>query len=298
MSAALGDASDPGSIPGTEQESVSLGPVVVTDLELAVLEEEHLRSLGERPEGPGSDEPASDDPAEQAARDEARRSLVARGLLDADGRLGEDDDVGVLLTTLLDVRLGADVVLVAECTTVGPPGRRSTRLVHVLGDAACVEDLGDEGSHHLALVLDRAEVDAWVAAGVVPDDAAPVTGPDRVVRATGEDLPTALGHPTVLAELAELRHGPEDDHDGDHDGDHDDEGEDAGAPHHLVALGPRGCWVALVHPGRPLPRQMIFDAVDPGWVRRWARSAIAGSVRGSETTEGTEGAGGQGTMTG
>ncbi len=265
-----------------------LGPVVVTDRELAVLEEEHRRLLGEpvdaeadRAEGPAG---------EVRALQEARLSLVARGLLGRDGGLCEDDDLAVLVVTLLDVRLAADRVLVVERVQAAPEVTaeplRGTRLVHVVDSGACVEDVLPDGSRHLYLVLDRAQVGTWVAAVTVPGGAAAGRGPVLVVdRDRPEQIPTILGRPSVLAELSVLPSAAEA-HRSTHDRD--------GAPvHHLLALGPSGCWVTDVAAGRSLPGRVTFRPVDPGWVQDWVRSVLDAA-----TTDVGEGGGGQGTMTG
>lgn len=265
----------------------ALGPVVVTARELAVLEEEHRRLLGEPATEAGHADAAA---AEVRALQEARLSLVARGLLGTDGALREDDDLAVLVATVLDVRLAADRVLVVERIQAGPGATahplRGTRLAHVVDAGACVEDVLPDGSHHLYLLLDRAEVTAWVTSVTVPEGATAGAGPVRAVDpGRPEQIPTILGRPSVLAELSVLypalaaggsRH-------------------DRGHPpvHHLLALGPSGCWVTDLEPGRTLPGRVTFRPVDPGWVQDWVRSVLDAA-----TTDVGEGRGGQGTMTG
>lgn len=276
------------SAPEGAATPIGLGPVVVTDRELAVLEEEHRRSLGE----PGDGEAArAEGPAGEArALQEARLSLVARGLLGPDGALGEDDDLAVLVVTMLDVRLAADRVLVVERIQAGPVTTaeplRGTRLVHVVDSGACVEDVLPDGSRHLYLLLDRAHAGTWVTAVTVPSGAAAGRGPVLVVDPDRpEQIPMILGRPSVLAELSVLPAASEacrSTHD-----------RDSSPAHHLLALGPSGCWVTDVEAGRSLPERVAFRPVHPDWVQDWVSSVVEGPP-----ADVAAGGGGQGTMTG
>ncbi|GGK62338.1 hypothetical protein [Ornithinimicrobium pekingense] len=290
----------------------ALGPVVVTQTELTLLEAAHRRLLGEDPDvaaGPAHVDAAvvdADPAAGAGAAREARLSLVARGLLDRAGDLLEDDEAALLVTTLLDLRLAADRVLVVDRVVAGAgpaagagdddgdhvpgPGPRhshGTRLVHVLGDGACVEDLLPDGARHLYLLLDAEEVVPWVTDVTVPPDAAPATGPPRAVRPDRpEEIAEVLGRPTVLAELSVLTPG---------DGAPAAwTGQEAPPTRALLALGPAGCWVTEVRRGEDLPGHVLFRPVHPGWVEEWVRSA----ARPAPTAGRPEGGGGQGTMSG
>lgn len=280
----------------------ALGPLVVTARELALLEDAHHRQLGGT-EQHGHRMPEADVDDDGAAR-QARLSLVARGFLDASGELSEDGDLALLVATVLDVRLAADRVLVAQRVVAGGPARHApttgdrpragactepdvrhgTRLVHVLDPGACVEDVLPDGSHHLYLLLDRDDVVPWVTAVTVPSDAtagcgrALVGDPDRP-----EDLPALLGRPTVLAELAVLTSCV-------------DEPATAAelstsAAHHLLALGPSGCWVTDVEPGPPAV-SLVFRPVHPQWVEEWVCRAVDPASGSANREDG----GGQGTM--
>lgn len=279
-------------VPG--EHPTALGPLVVTDLELAVLLEAHLRSLGER----GQEGWLGED-ATSGGADEALLSLVARGFLDHDGELSDSGELAALLTTVLDVRLAADLVLAVERVvmagptdpdaTAVPDVLQGTRLVHVLDSGACVEDLLPDGSHHLYLLLDREDVVPWVTAVTVPADAAAGTGPAlSLPPGRPEEIPVLLGRPSVLAELSVHPSG-EDALEARRDG-------TASRPHHLLGLGRSGCWVTVVHPGRPLPGSVVFRPVDPGWVGRWVRSAMAWTP-GPDAGR-PDGGGAQGTMCG
>jgi hypothetical protein len=279
--------------------------VVVTARELALLEDAHRRLLGgaEPDAGPVPDAQGHEDGAER----EARLSLVARGFLDASGDLPEDGDVALLVATVLDVRLAADRVLVAERVVAGglephepapggrphpdsctaPDVRHGTRLVHLLDPGACVEDVLPDGSHHLYLLLDGEEVVPWVTAVTVPSDATAGSGPALVVHPDRpEELPGLLGGPTVLAELALLtcrvdELAPAQDR-------------STFPAHHLLALGPSGCWVTDVEPGRPPTGSLVFRPVRPQWVEEWVRRALDPAPGPADREEG----GRQGTMSG
>ncbi len=300
-----GSASEDGlsdlAVAGDPREVV-LGPVVLTDVELAVLEAAHRRLLGQPEHGAPPEEQAGTAGAER----EARRSLVARGLLGEDGELPEDDDVALLLGTVLDVRLAAERVLVVERILTGAGSgqggslgsgrrggsddlrvRRGTRLVHLVRSGACVEDLLVNGSHHLYLLLERDEVVPWVTRVTVPPDAVAATGPTLAVHpGRPDEIPKVLGHPTVLVELSVLAPTAE--------ASDAVRRRSAARPHHLLALGPSGCWVCEVDPRTPLPESVVFTPVHPGWVGEWVRSALdEGRAAGRR-----EAGDGQGTMSG
>lgn len=277
--------------------SPAIGPVVVTDLELSLLEDAHLRLLAEDL-GAGSSGPGREASPDAAA--EARLSLVARGLLDERGELSGTDEATELVTTMLDVRLAADVVLVAERVgaadpvldsasgTTGPGGRRLVRLVHVVGSGACVEDVLPDGAHHLHLLLDRDAVALWVTAATVPPGAATGTGPPRTVDpARPETIAAGLSGPTALVELSALVPGRAAD---------PSPGASVPSAHHLAALGPSGCWVTDVDARRPLPERVVFRPVEPAWVGEWVRTVLDDDPAGSPAVRGTGGE--EGTMTG
>lgn len=291
---------------GAEAEDApptALGPVVVTDLELTVLEAAHRRLLAEPEPGvPWPEEGTGNDDGER----EARRSLVARGLLTEGGELAEDSDVAQVLATVLDIRVTSDRVLVVERVVAAggpqddaaaagrlqagsddPAVHSGARLVHLVASAACVEDLLADRSHHLYLLLDRDEVVPWVTGVTVPPDAAGGTGPVLVLDPERPDgMAAMLGHPSVLAELSVLASATEALDATRH--------RQASPAHHLLALGPSGCWVTDVEPGRSLPASVVCRPVGRGWVAEWVRSAL-----GEVPTGGPEEAGGrQGTMSG
>ena len=277
--------------------SPAIGPVVVTDLELSLLEDAHLRLLGEDLTAGSS---GTEHQAAPGAAAEARLSLVARGLLDEHGELSGTDGATEVVMTMLDVRLAADVVLVAERVVAagpvldsasgatGPGGRRLVRLVHVVGSGACVEDVLPDGAHHLHLLVDRDALAPWVTAATVPPDAAPGTGPPRAVNPTRpETIATELSGPTALVELSALVPDRT-----------ADPSPDASMPsaHHLVALGPAGCWVTDVDVRRTLPERVVFRPVDPAWVGEWVRTVLDDDPAGSPAVRGPGGE--EGTMTG
>lgn len=240
----------------------------VTEAELIELELAHLRLLGE-PADP-CDGSAQEVPPEVAR--EARRSLTVRGLVSEDGLLVEEGEVGLLVATVLDLRLAAERVLAVDrlmATTQADEVRHGLRLVHLGEDVACVEDVLPDGLRHLGLALDPDAVTASVVEVTVPPDAAPAgaaapaggvvpdAGAARMIRpARPAEMGELLGRPTVLAELTLL-----------------DRLGDPVEPAHLVALGPGGCWVGDVDRGRPVPTQIPFQPVDPAWVADWVRAA-------------------------
>lgn len=250
------------------------GPLfVLTGTELEVLETAHLRSLTDHlPEGlgldPGHDPPDPDDIG--AAWVEAIGSLTARGLLDHDGELS-GTAAGLLVRTLLDVRLGATALVVVERLLGGPEQRRDLRLLHLVELGAVVEDLPAEGHHGLDLVLDPDLLVEDLVGLLVPPDA---SRGDREGSSLELDpqapelMGERLGHPTVLVELTLVRPGAA--------------VTDPTRPEeaHLVALGPSGCWAARREQapgpggdqspaGQQSPRggPLTFRAVGPDWVR-------------------------------
>lgn len=282
-----------------------LGPLVVTEAELAVLEAAHLRLLGEpRPRALCRDEAQPG-----TAEGEAWMSLAARGLLDERGELREEGDLGLVVSTVLDVRLGAHATLVVERMVLGrgtevagrpcpdgaqpepEPARHGLRLVHLIGSAACVEDLIPDGSHHLYLLLSLQDAVRAVTDATVPPGARAGSGRPRVVRTDlPEQMRTLLEHPTVLVDLAAVTPSLPDEGSGAPAGP-----VDARSAHHLVAMGPSGCWVADIDREGPVPATVVFSPIDPGWVERWVRSVMEGSA---PSAGGPVAGGGQGTMSG
>lgn len=235
---------------GEKAHGVGLGPaLVLTEEELAVLEQAHLRSLIDAEDGAPSD----------AGAGEARRSLVGRGLLTPHGTLPDDTDLGLLLQTMLDVRVAAEALVVVE-RLLGE-GRRDLRLLHLVPQGGVVEDVHPDGLHGLDLALGPADLVAAVMQMVVPDDATAGQGLDVSV---GPDelagLPELLGRPTVLAELTVLR---------------PDEEEATG---HLVALGPDGCWAGERPSGQGPPEGLRLSPVGPERVAELVQPWIHGVV--------------------
>lgn len=274
------------------------GPaLVLTAAELTLLEAAHVRGLathapethlageetigdtvlaggGATDAGEPDDGPTGRGPT-AGALGQARWSLVARGLLSSDGRLPEDTDLGLLLQTLLDVRLAAEALVVVE-RLVGE-GRRDVRLLHLLPQGGVVEDVYPEGLHGLDLMLSGARLVTAVTEMLVPADATGGDGPQVIAdlperSAPGEAsglwtrLPALLHHPTVLAEVTMVRPQQE-------------------AVGHLVALGPRGCWAGPTPTARGLLR---LSPVEPEWIGELMTSWVQEVV----------GAPGEGTMSG
>ncbi|WP_131105172.1 hypothetical protein [Ornithinimicrobium sufpigmenti] len=262
-----------GHLAGTAQHR-SLGPaLVLTAVELTVLEEAHARGLSAQASAPGftgSEEVPDTGPVDagptgaepnDAGWSQARWSLVARGLLTTDGGLPEDTDLGRLLQTLLDVRLAAAALVVVE-RLVGD-GRRDVRLLHLVPQGGVVEDVHPEGLHGLDLMLSADRLVAAVTEMLVPADARAGDGPEVTADLAGAAarpgaadasvlLPALLHHPTVLAELTMVRPQHE-------------------ATGHLVALGPGGCWAGPTPSGLGLLR---LSPVGPGWVGEVATSWV------------------------
>lgn len=259
--------------------------LALTEAELTELGSAHLRSLGIDEGCAGELAPGRDLHARTQAAVEARRALVARGLLTPTGCLldghggpgagaadagvpeGQDsadadgswDEAAQIIRAVLDIRAAATRTLVVDrlvATSDQGHVQHDVRLVHLLDDVACVEDLTDGGACYLWLLLGPEEVAAAVAGVVVPEDAAPGSGP---VRPAPVDRPEVMGElldrPTVLATLSVL------------------DAEAEPVDEHLLALGPRGCWLARRTPGAPGP-QLVFRAVEPGWVLDRVRDLI------------------------
>ncbi|SOC55125.1 hypothetical protein [Ornithinimicrobium cerasi] len=251
--------------------------LAVTAAELAELEDAHLRSLGvgEDPLAGRSPVGSAAGTAAAATAAEARRSLVARGLLTADGslvgeggrdrgRVGDEDDVDgagaeamLVVRTTLDVRASATCTIVVErLVAAAEPDQvaHGVRLVHLFDGLACVEDVADDGGRHLWLVPDPEEVVGAVVAVTVPGDA---TSGEGAARRAAAHRPDAMGDlldgPTVLATLSVVA------------------GDGAISGEHLLALGPRGCWVAHVDSPRGPGGDLDFLPADPGWVARRVR---------------------------
>jgi hypothetical protein len=221
--------------------------VTLTDVELAVLEEAHLRSLGE------AEDRARQDPRSDG---EVRRSLRARGLLTADGGLvaGTDQgdgppDLAGVVGLALDVRLAADLVVVAH-RLLGPQAVGSARVLHLTGDGACVEDLDEDGLVSLSLATDPGQVAGSLVEALLPPDAVDGTGEPVPVRpdALGT-LPAALRGPTVLAELTVLVPG---------------EPAPVAPTRVLLALGPGGCWAGRA--GAPGDGEVLLHPVPASWL--------------------------------
>lgn len=265
--------------------------LTVTEAELAELEAAHLRSLGSRQGGSGGsgpDEGQGDRPGVDAGPPctptEARHSLAARGLLTEAGSLAgaeDDDGVALVVRTTLDVRSSAPRTIVVDRLVATPDRGRTEhglRLVHLLGDVACVEDVTATGARHLWLVLDPAEVPHAVAGVTVPERAVPGTGPSRRVPAgPPEVMLDLLDGPTVVATLSVLDHDRRDGTSG-----------RAATEEHLLALGPGGCWVAQPEAAagrsRPAGGDLVFRPVSPAWVADHVRGLLRPGPARSEGT--------------
>ena len=235
---------------------LAVGPaLVLTVEELTVLEQAHLRGLEAVPGDPllSADNPdvSADNPDALADSPDvhdvgllqARWSLIGRGLLSPQGLVPEDTDLGLLLQTLLDVRVAAEALVVVE-RLLGE-GRRDLRLLHLVPQGGVVEDVHPDGLHGLDLVLTDAGLVTAVTQMVVPADAQAGRGEEVTVEMSDfAALPDLLQRPTVLAELTMLR----------------PEGEETG---HLVALGPRGCWAGPRLSGQG---RLRLSPVEPDWV--------------------------------
>lgn len=269
--------------------------LTVTATELAVLEAAHLRqlvALGGGHEGCPADEGGEGDDV----RREAVRSLTARGMLTVEGALHEESVAGQVVELLLDLRVAASSLVLAE-RLLGLPvqqeqelsqdpdgGRRDLRMLHLTDLGGVVEDVHPDGIHSLELLLEPEDLVRAVTDFLVPPDAAPGAGEVRHADpANPEQLPGLLGKPTVLGQLTSVEAGP----------DHtpgrtppSSAPEPTGAVHpsSLVALGPGGCFAAELAPARSL----AFAPVDPGWVAAtvggWVRSTVL-PVREADTAQ-------------
>lgn len=247
--------------------------VVLTSTELDVLERSLAAEEGTAPE----EEPDEVDPS---ALQEAVRSLTVRGVLAPDGRLG-DDMLGVWLGTALAARFAPGVVLSVVRTVAGrvedslatdlvgdPHAGHGDRLVHLTHRVACVEDVLP-GGVQLALGAPGQAADEVVSV-CLPADASAGTGPAFTHALAGLARPDgalahALGRPTSLLRLESdvPRHVAAAGGSG---------GPAVPPPScHLVALGPRGCWVADL-PAGPPATVAEFRPVGPGWVEDWVRA--------------------------
>lgn len=257
----------------------------LTTAELDVLTTAHHRLLL----GPAAPEGGLEGRREE--HDQASASLFGRGLLDAHAALVEDDPASVLVTGILDLRLAADRTLVLRRVLGVPTAdrtdaheRTSARIVHLVPEAAsCLEDVHEAGLHTFSIVDGPEDVVRAVTDFLVPAEAAPGRG-----RGSGavrwspggrvQDLTTQLQHPTVLAEVCDVTLV---------------EGQPRPGQEHLVALGPRGCFVATrpEHPtrlsgpgskgGSETARQegtseagLHFRPVEPTWVAQWATTIL------------------------
>ncbi|HSP60223.1 MAG TPA: hypothetical protein VLO09_04115 [Ornithinimicrobium sp.] len=291
--------------------SVLLPFVTLTDVELALVEEAHLRLLGG----------GRADPGPTPVEEHARRSLRARGLLTDDGELatGTGAETGTELGSggpdlagavglALDVRLAADVVVVAQrvvgrvvqgrdedpAPQAGTPtaGRgasgddvqhlRSARVLHLVAEGACVEDVDEEGLHALSLTTDPVQAARSVEEALLPPDAVDGRGdPVRAAPAGLDRLAEALGRPTVLAELTVVA--PGDGADAGDDGAGTGRSSSTGV---LLALGPGGCWAGAATPGDD--GRFTFHPVPRRWLGDRARLTVD-AVMGSGSTDPAEG---------
>ena len=250
--------------------------VLLTETELDVLEQAHLRGAG-LSSAPGTGPEQA--PTDPGAIEEAERSLRLRGLLRPDGLVRDDGELGGLLTMLLDVRFVAGRVLFVHRVVTGsgsceePDGEDDwdaldddvqvdDRFVHLAAGCACVEDVLPGESRYLRLELDPDQVPAWITDLAVPEDAAAGTGPPLTVPPDrADELPALLRVPSVYVTLQALVRPA-------------DGGEPLVDSAHVVALGPRGCWA-----GRPAgpegPSTLELRPVAPDWVEDWVRTQQA-----------------------
>lgn len=206
------------------------------------------------------------EPAREVARQTAGRSLMVRQILSPGHRARTDLVAGIerdgvlpaevtgLVRVVLDLRAGARVVcalhrLVGAAEDEPTPEPESlSRYLHVVDDVLAVEDVTPQGVHTLALTRwDRAG--EAVAEFLVPPDAGgsvEVQSDHREVRDRGDaaELLSALGHPTVLAEVAVLSTARRQ------------------APSRLtLALGSAGCYVGREGPAGTRYRSTTADGV-------------------------------------
>jgi hypothetical protein len=217
----------------------------------------------------------------------ALRSLMARGLVlpseldDSSGDSGWVSTEPLGLTLLLRHTAPSVIALqrvlgprAEEAADVGREPTVSVRYLHLHEEVGVLEDVTAAGMHSL-LTVPAARCEEAVADFIVPPDAEPGTGPTRSLGAGREavtELLAALGHPTVLVEVAIGHLGAGD------PGQQEDElrtpTEGAGA--WMLALGPHGTFCSRdsreYHPVGPA--QAVTELL------RWARPA---GTKGSAT---------------
>ncbi|OLT14932.1 hypothetical protein BJF80_11145 [Serinicoccus sp. CUA-874] len=247
-----------------EVPGVGTGPLlVVTPEELDLLERAHAAHLGLDPQPEPLTEGA-DLQRREGARDEALRSLQGRGLLDAHGRLVEDQPLAELVLLLLDVRLGARALLVVERRLAGAEDRPDLRLLHLIEAGGVVEDQHHTGWHGLNLCLEPSELADRALAPVLPPDAVAGQGEAMVLDLGDPDAAAARLRASVLAELTLVRPepvagaepGP---------GSTPEVGPEESV---LLAVGEHGCHLA--RPGTGTDGEVggpVFEPVTPGDVR-------------------------------
>lgn len=245
--------------------------LVLTEAELEVTEEAHLRGLSEEPvDAARPDETHGDLDSEEHRQ--ARLSLVARGVIDSDGRLVEEGDLGQFLTVALDHRLASTTVLVLDRimglpqdgSTEGEQDQHTARVLHLAPGSACVEDLDPGGLRSLGLVSETEELVAAATTFLLPPDSVAGTGGGVVATGQTSELMDALGRPTVLAELILLEQAP---------------GATRILQTHLLAIGPGGCYLATRPVDTDPTQGMAFRPVGPEWVGEWVRAAVESVAR-------------------
>lgn len=262
---------------GDGSTEAALSPLVVlTTAELLIVESIHAdeldRESGIGVEGPavtttaadssGTHRPAAASAARQAELDEARRSLVGRGLITREGRLG-DGGPGDLARLLLDVRLGAESLIVVERVVLREQPRPEMRLLHLIADGGVVEDVHPDGLVGMVVATDPAELLAAVLQAFLPMDAVAGSGTPRVLDASHpEQLADQLAEALVLVELSRAR--PQ-------------TGE---VEAWVLAVGTDGCYLGA----RPAPGStdtaLVLRPTDPDQVRSMVRGWVGEVVRG------------------
>lgn len=231
----------------------STGPVVaLTDEELLALTDDH--GVVVLPYAAGL-EAAQRRVAVRAAR----RSLEARALIvnpQSGGAAvvsgGATAAATGLLGSMLQLRAAAPTVMVLHRLLGAAPEQEDSsvvRYLHVVGQTCVVEDVSRDGIHHLGLATSESWAKVLTEFVVPPDawgdpDGAPLVGHDP---AAADTLLAALGHPTVLLDLAVVSAAPDD------------------PPPWLLALGPHGCWCTRDQGRRYVsryPAQLVGDAVN------------------------------------
>lgn len=275
--------------------------LTLTATELAVLEGVHLEQVLDLP--PGQVTEARLDDTHRARHQEAVRSLTARGLLTPDGRLHDLTVAGLVAELVLDVRLAASSLVVAERLlgeelpgerpqqaaeeprAATAAGRRDLRMLHLADLGGVLEDLHPGGLHSLELLVDPGHLVQAVTDFLVPPDAVAGTGPARLAEPGRADtLPQLLGSPTVLGQLTLA------DQDGPAGWSEHVAGLGATPPppelvveSYLVSLGPGGCFAAdLSREG-----QLAHVPIEPGWVHRTVDGWVARTVESADAEEDT-----------